>query len=94
MTSDITFSLSQLIWICGGIMAIVAFVSWATKPIKKLDNHERRISALEETAEESKKTDRYVTKALNAIVNHMIDGNGIDKLKEVRDDFQNEIINK
>lgn len=94
MTSDITFSLSQLIWICGGIMAIVAFVAWAAKPFKKLSEHERRITTLEETVEDSKKTDRYITRALNAIVNHMIDGNGISELKKVRDEFQDEIINK
>lgn len=94
MQSDITLSLSQIIWISGGIMAIVGVVTWFMKPIKKLDDHERRISTLEETVEESKKTDRYITRALNAIVNHMIDGNGIEDLKKVRDEFQSDIINK
>lgn len=94
MQSDVTFSLSQIIWLAGGIMAIVALVSWLTKPIKRLDDHELRIQTLEKTAEDSKVTDRYVTRALNAIVNHMIDGNGIEDLKKVRDEFQNDIIGK
>lgn len=93
MQTDITFSLSQLIWICGGIMAIVAFLTWAMKPIRKLDDHELRIKSLENAAKEQKKTDKYITSALNAIVNHMIDGNGIEELKKVRNEFQNEIIN-
>ena len=94
MQNDITFSLSQIIWICGGIMAIVAFITWIMKPVKKIDDHERRIENLEKSFEESKTTDRYITRALNAIVNHMIDGNGISELKKVRDEFQDEIIKK
>lgn len=94
MQSDVTFSLAQVIWLCGGIMAIVAFIGWLMKPIKKLDDHENRIKALEQQEAERKATDRYTTKALNAIVNHMIDGNGVDKLREVRDEYQNEIINR
>lgn len=94
MTHDVTFSLAQVIWLCGGIMAIVAFVGWLMKPIKRLDDHENRIKTLEQQEQERRTTDRYTTKALNAIVNHMIDGNGVDKLREVRDEYQNEIINR
>lgn len=94
MEQDVTFSLAQVIWLCGGIMAIVAFVGWLMKPIKKLDDHENRIKTLEQQEAERKATDRYTTKALNAIVNHMIDGNGVDKLREVRDEYQEQIINR
>lgn len=92
MTNDITISLSQVIWLCGGILGIAAFVSWVMKPFKKIDDHESRIKVLEETADERKQTDQFMMKSLNAIVNHMIDGNGIDQLKQVRDEYQNEII--
>lgn len=92
MTNDITISLAQVIWLCGGILGIVAFVSWLMKPFKKLDDHERRIGDLESTAEERKHTDQFMMKSLNAIVNHMIDGSGVEQLKQVRDEYQNEII--
>ena len=92
MQNDITISLAQVIWLCGGILGIVAFVSWIMKPFKKLDDHERRIGDLESTAEERKHTDQFMMKSLNAIVNHMIDGNGVEQLKQVRDEYQNEII--
>ena len=92
MQSDVTFSLSQVVWLCGGIMAIVALVRWLITPFKKLDNHENRITVLEKTADERKHTDQFMMKSLNAIVNHMIDGNGVDQLKQVRDEYQNEII--
>lgn len=92
MQSDITFSLAQTLWLIGGITAIAAFVSWLMKPFKKLEDHESRIGVLEKTADERKQTDLFMMKSMNAIVNHMIDGNGVEQLKQVRDEYQNEII--
>ena len=92
MTNDITISLSQVIWLAGGIMAIVACIGWLMKPIKKLDDHEKRIGDLETATEERKAADLFIMRSLNAIVNHMIDGNGQEELKRVRDEYQNEII--
>ena len=92
MQNDITFSLAQTVWIVGSITAVVAFIKWAMTPIKKIENHETRISALEESRAERKQTDQYMMSALNALVNHMIDGNGIDELKRVRNDYQEQII--
>jgi hypothetical protein len=92
MQTDITISFSQLLWVIGGITAVGAFLKWAMAPFKQIENHEQRIASLEKAEQARKATDRYTTKALNAIVNHMIDGNGIDKLREVRDEYQNEII--
>ena len=92
MQSDITFSFSQLVWLVGGLTAIGAFIKWAMSPVHRLDDHERRINALEESRAERKQTDQYMMSALNALVNHMIDGNGIDELKKVRNDYQEQII--
>lgn len=94
MQTDITFSLAQLLWIIGGITAIGAFIKWVMTPIKKIDDHEQRISSLEQHIEERKVTDRYTTKALNAIVNYLLDDSGTDKLREVRDEYQREIIER
>ena len=94
MQTDITFSLAQLLWIIGGITAIGAFIKWVMTPIKKIDDHEQRISSLENHIEERKVTDRYTTKALNAIVNYLLDDSGTDKLREVRDEYQREIIER
>ena len=93
MQTDITFSLAQIVWIIGGITAIGAFVKLVIKPFQRLDNHESRIKVLEDATQERKQTDLFMMKSLNAIVNHMIDGNGIDRLKEVRDEYQEQIIN-
>lgn len=92
MQTDITFSLSQTVWIIGSITAIIAFMKWAMTPIKKLENHETRINALEATADERKATERYIMSALNALINHTIDGNNTEELKRVRDSYQEQII--
>lgn len=92
MQNDVTISLAQTLWLIGGITALATFITWVMKPFKKLDDHEKRIGVLEETADERKQTDQFMMKSLNAIVNHMIDGNGVDQLKQVRDEYQNEII--
>lgn len=92
MQNDVTISLAQILWIIGGITALASFLSWVMKPLKKLDNHETRISALETTADERHKTDVLMMKAMNAIVNHTIDGNNTEELKSVRTEFQSEII--
>lgn len=93
MENDFVISFSQLLWLIGGATAIGAFIKWISTPFKQIENHEQRIAVLEKAETDRKATDRYTTKALNAIVNHMIDGNGIEKLREVRDEYQNEIIN-
>lgn len=92
MQNDITISLAQTLWLIGGITALATFVTWLMKPVRKLEDHENRISALEESRTERKQTDQYMMSALNALVNHMIDGNGIDELKKVRNDYQEQII--
>lgn len=92
MQNDVTISLAQTIWLIGGISAIVAFLNWAMKPFKKVEDHETRIAALEKTADERKKTDQFMMESMNAIINHMIDGNSTAELKRVRDKYQGEII--
>lgn len=94
MQSDVTISLAQIVWICGGITAIAAFIKWVMTPIKRIDDHEHRIGKLEDAEAARKATDRYTTKALNAIVNYMIDEGSKDELKKVRDEYQNSVINQ
>lgn len=90
---DATISLNSIFWLCAGIGSIVVIIKLVRVPFVKLEDHELRIKKLEKEEQERRATDRYTTKALNAIVNHLIDGNGTDKLREVRDEYQNNIIN-
>lgn len=92
MQNDVTISLAQTLWLIGGITALATFVTWLMKPFKKIDDHEKRIGVLEEAADERKKTDQFMMKSMNAIINHMIDNDNVDELRRVRDEYQNEII--
>ena len=92
---DYAISLQAVFWIGAGILTVVGVVSLIMKPFKKLDDHETRISSLESKADERRAIDQYTTKALNAIVNYMIDDTGGKEiLKDVRNDYQNSIINR
>lgn len=94
MQSDVTISLAQTVWIVGSIMAIGAFVAWCMKPFKKIENHETRIESLEKANDEQRQTNQLMLQMQNAMLNHMIDGNGQDELKRARDAYQREIINQ
>ena len=87
-----SIDLTTLFWICSGIAGIYAVWKIVKGPFVKLDEHERRISSVEQTLIERKDTDTLILKSLNAITNHMIDGNSIDKLKTARDELQRGII--
>ena len=92
---DYAISLQAVFWIGGGILTLVGVISLIMKPFKKLDDHESRITSLESKADERRAIDQYTTKALNAIVNYMIDDTGGKEiLKDVRNDYQNSIINR
>lgn len=85
-------SLNTLFWLVGGIAAVIALIRTIRKPFDQIDDHERRIKNLEEDRKERKQTDKLILRSLNAITNHMIDGNGVTELRKVRDDLQNSII--
>ena len=87
-----SIDLTTLFWICSGIAGIYAVWKIVKGPFVKLGDHERRITSVEKTLIERKDTDTLILKSLNAITNHMIDGNGIEKLKASRDELQRGII--
>ena len=90
---DYAISLQAVFWIGAGILTIAGIISLIMKPFKKIDDHELRITSLESKADERREIDQYTTKALNAIVNHLIDDTNVEGLKEVRREYQNSIIN-
>lgn len=90
---DQTFTLSTLVAILAAVMTIGGFFAWINKPLEQIKDHERRIKAQEDEAEKREAREKFTINALNALVNHMIDGNNTDELRRVRDEYQREIIN-
>ena len=95
-----TVTSEQIIWICTFIAAIWA-VWKIIKEVRKpnhdlqakverhgelLDNDNKRMKKIEES-------NQMILKSLIAIINHEITGNGIEKMKEAREDLQNFLIN-
>lgn len=65
---------------------------------KKEIDHEAaangRFGKIDKKLEKQEETNQIILKALFSLVNHEIDGNGIEKLKKVRDELSNNIIER
>jgi len=95
MWEDISPYLSAVVLIGGAVAVIVKWISPALKlaqdvkrmgeRIDKLEEHDRKdLSVLEDFDRRMKAQNR----AMLSVVNHMIDGNGIERLRESRDELQ------
>lgn len=86
--------ISDIVVFCAALATVYGAYLIVKKPFDKLDDHERRIKHIENLTAERTATDRLTLKSLNAIINHMIDGNGLERMKSVRDELQNSIIER
>ena len=82
-----------------GIKAIIYLLSPVTGTKKKLDEHEKKLKDHEEYLKNDKDNIDKLTDLMKdimrlqlSLLNHAIDGNGIEKMKELRDDIQKKII--
>lgn len=89
--------------LCGGIVSLGGAVSMILKAAKPLVTTAERLNALEKQdkqdalrlrllEERQEAESRAVLKALTAIINHMIEGNGVNKMKEVREELSRYLI--
>lgn len=86
--------LAGIVLITNAAVALYKWVAPAIKAKKTMEEHEERLKKIEEhekqdleTLKEIKVYQRSQTKAVLSIVNHMLDGNGVEKLKESREDL-------
>ena len=96
-----TFHLSDIVYICGALATIwgaIRIIKELRKPnddLKEtveqhsecLHNDKVRIDAME-------KGQRVICRSLLAMINHELTGNSVDKLKEMREDLQDYLIEK
>lgn len=77
----------------GGVIAAVKAID---EPFKKrremIDEHEKEIRELNLSMSEQHEMLKTILRTQSAMINHMIDGNGIDGLKQVRNELQKAII--
>ncbi len=93
---DLTISMDALLKAAAAITAIYGAAVILAKPIKKvvdtIGRHDKEIQDLQKAVEENSKDNKTIMAAVLAMVNHMIDGNGIEGLKKVRADLQKDLI--
>lgn len=91
----------QLMWFCtfvAGLWGLWKIVKEVRKPnddlkmevskhAELLDNDNRRLKEVE-------RSNQMILRSLLTIINHEITGNGIENMKETRDELQNFLINK
>ena len=98
---NIVITSEEVLYICGiiaslwGVFKIYKELHKPTEEMRnKVHNLESRIEKLESKQEETTDDFKALMQGVFALVNHAIDGNGIDKLKESRDYIQNQLIEK
>ena len=92
--NDILTIFTSITIIAGGIKVLKGWVN----PIKNLNDTVKKHSELLDNDNkrliEMEKTDKILCKTQIAMLDHFITGNNIDKLKKVRTELQDFIINK
>ena len=94
--SDLTISMDAVLKLAAAIASIYGAAVILTKPIKKvmdtIGRHDKEIQDLQRAVEDNSKDNKTIMAAMLAMINHMIDGNGIEGLKKVRADLQKDLI--
>lgn len=98
---EFTITSEQILWVCGFIGAIWGVVK-IYKEIKKPNDDLRNqvakntedLKTDDERLKEIEATDKLILQSLLVIINHDITGNGIDQLKNTRDEIQEYLINR
>ncbi|MBE6116126.1 MAG: hypothetical protein E7187_04780 [Erysipelotrichaceae bacterium] len=82
---------SSMVSICAGIVTIYGLVKIAKTPFDKVTANAKDIEELKKKSTKQAEIDKAILNGLQAITNHMIDGNGIDRLRASRDELQHAI---
>ena len=98
---EFTITSTQILGVCAFISAIWG-VYKIMKEIKKpnddlkntVNKHEQKLNNDDIRLKEIEATDKLILQSLLVIINHNITGNGINQLKETRDELQDFLINK
>ena len=98
---EFTITSSQILAICAFISAIwgvYKIIKELKKPSDDLREEVERHSNLLDTdnkrLQELESSNKMILQTLLAIINHDITGNGIDKMKQIRDDLQEYLIER
>ena len=98
---EFTISTDQIIWFCSfvaGLWGLWKIVKEARKPnddLKaKVEKHDRLLDKDNKRLEEIESSNQMILKSLLVIINHEITGNGVEKMKDVRDSLEEYLIKR
>ena len=98
---EFTITSEQILGFCGFIAAIwgvVKIVKELKKPSDdlkaKVDEHDKLLKNDNERLKEIEQSNKMILNCMFVLINHDLTGNGIDKMKEARDELQEYLINK
>ena len=81
-----------------GLWGLWKIIKEVRKPNQDLKDvvakHERLLANDDQRMKEFENSNRMILQCLLVIINHDITGNGIDRMKEARDELQDYLINK
>lgn len=86
-----TPELMTFVSVCSGIITIFGLIKIVRTPFDDIRKNTEDIKQLKEKNEKQSEIDKAILNGLQAITNHMIDGNGIDSLKASRSELQHAI---
>lgn len=98
---EFTISTDQIIWFCSfvaGLWGLWKIVKEARKPnddLKaKVEKHDRLLDKDNKRLEAVEASNRMILQSLLVIINHEITGNGVEKMKTVRDSLEEYLIKR
>ena len=89
---EITFTLTDLLWLAGAICTIAA--AWKIIKNNPVARHEKLLDEHEKLIKDQGDTERMLCKCMLALIDHEITGNGIENMKEIRSEMQSYLIEK
>lgn len=98
---DFTITSEQILGFCafvGAIWGVWKIIKEIKKPkddlVEMVELHDRLLKKDNERLKEMETSNKLILQCLLIIINHDITGNGIDKMKQTRDELQEYLINK
>ena len=95
ITSEQILGFCTLIASLWGVWKIVKEVKKPSDDLKaKVEHHDELLNNDNERLKDIEQSNKMILNCMFALINHDLTGNGIDKMKEARDELQEYLINK
>lgn len=98
---EFTITSEQILWFCSflasiwGVWKIVKELKKPSEDLKaKVEHHDELLNNDNERLKDVEDSNKMILQTLLVLINHDITGNGIERMKEVRDELQEFLINK